>query len=109
MAPSRLPPAVRKFLVQEAGYRAGIGQDLDSIKHVVRGIQWKLDALVEHFKVSVSPDALQPIVNPLPSFISDIIHEARGGFASRNASEVKPKKKRAFRRKKKVRARRKAG
>jgi hypothetical protein len=103
MAP-RLPLAVKRFLDREAGYRAGIGQDLDSIKHIVRGIQWKLDALVEHFKVPVQPDALQPIVNPLPSFISDIVHQARGAFAEKPG--VRPAKRK---RKKKGPAPRKRG
>ena len=90
-----------------------IGNELDSVKHIVRGIQWRTDAIIRHFNVSVQPDVLEPIVNPPPTFINKIITEARGefvGMEDKMPRRTRPKRsqrrrrtipKRDFRRKKK--------
>jgi hypothetical protein len=71
-----------------------IGNELDSIKHIVRGIQWRQDAILKHLNVQVQPDALEPIVNPPPTFINEIIREARGEFVGADKRARKASKKR---------------
>lgn len=75
--PTRLPKDVRQLMEALAGQYASVGQDIDSIKHLLRGVQWRLDAVVSHLAVKVQPDVMEPIVNPDRNFINKIITEAR--------------------------------
>ena len=70
------------------------GNELDSIKHIVRGIQWRVDAIVRHLNVNVQPDVLEPIVSPSPAFLNNIVSEARGQFVDSRKPTRKPRKKR---------------
>jgi hypothetical protein len=75
-----------------------IGNELDSVKHIIRGIQWRTDAIIKHLNVNVQPDALEPIVNPPPTFINKIITEARGDFVGAQSKMPRRKPKRSQRR-----------
>jgi hypothetical protein len=70
------------------------GNELDSIKHIVRGIQWRVDAIVRQLNVNVQPDVLEEIVNPSHAFINEIVSKARGEFAGTPAKR-RAKKRRA--------------
>ena len=75
------------------------GNELDSIKHIVRGIQWRVDAIVRHLGVNVQPDVLEPIVSPSSVFLNNIVSEARGEFVG--VGKVPERKHRKKRRAKK--------
>jgi hypothetical protein len=94
--------SLRALLDLQEGRAAGVAQDIDSIKYMVRAIQWRVDAVVNHLKVPVQPDALEEIVNPSASFINKVVMEAR--FAGAAA----PKVKRAAKKKTKRRSKKKS-
>src|SRR5580698_46432 len=62
-------------------YMQMLANDIDSIKHIVRGIQWRQDAILKHLNIQVQPDILEEIVNPSRGFINEIVQKARGEFA----------------------------
>lgn len=71
------------------------GNELDSIKHIIRGIQWRVDAIIRHLGVNVQPDVLEPIVSPSPAFLNNIVSEARGEFVGYETGfATKPQRKR---------------
>ena len=92
--------SLRTLYDMQEGRAAGVGQDIDSIKHTLRALRWRVDAIVNNFKIPVQPDSLEDILNPSRETLHKVIREAR--FAS---AEPKPKrkatKKRAKRRPKK--------
>lgn len=97
----RLPKAVRQILEALQGQYAGVGQDIDSVKHVLRGVQWRLDAIIGHLNVKVQPDVIEPIVNPDKRFINSIITDAR--FVGLAEKIVKKRKRRKTTKRKKRR------
>ena len=84
--------SLRALYDLQEGHAAGVRQDIDSIKHVVRGIQWRVDAIVNHFRISVQPDALEPILNPSPASINAAIMSARFADGSKKKRVVKRKR-----------------
>jgi hypothetical protein len=92
-------------------YMQMLANDVDSIKHIVRGIQWRQDAVLKHLNIQIQPDVLEEIVNPSHTFINEIVRKVRGEFAGdKSVPRRKPKRsqkrrrvipKRDFRRKKK--------
>lgn len=91
-----VPKWLRVFVENlEGGYR-GVAQDIDSIKHLLRGIQWRQDAIIAFFKIPTQPDVLELTLNPSSAFINDIVTKAR--FAG--LGESLPVKRKAKRRRK---------
>lgn len=82
------PKYIKDFVQSlEESYR-GLDQDINSIRHSLRAVQRRQDALLVHFGISLASDFIEETVNPSGDFINRIIQEAR--FA---APVVKSKRK----------------
>ena len=78
------------------------GNELDSIKHIVRGIQWRVDAIVRHLNINVQPDVLEPLVSPSPAFLNNIVSETRAEFVGAPGKMPRRKPKRSQRRRRTI-------
>ena len=79
-------------------YLRMIGNEMDSVKHQVRGIKRGLDALLVHLKIGLQPDSLEEYLNPSSAAIDEIVAGAR--FAHTQANKPEPTKRRKRRSKK---------
>ena len=77
---------------QEIGFAAGTAQDIDTIKHYLRGLDWKLAAVIAFFKINVPEDLLGEMLHPTESVLNKIISDARYGRPADKPAVVKRRK-----------------
>lgn len=67
-------------------YRA-ISNDIDSIKHQVRHLHFKLDAVFKFLNISAVSDELTDAINPSKTFIDEVLQDVRAKRAPAPASK----------------------
>lgn len=84
----------RETMTSLLGRYHGLAQDVDSIKHLLRGAQARLDALIAHFHINVQSNPLESLLNPTDSRVSDIVTKARFADVSGRPAKKRRRKKR---------------